>query len=116
MVKKKEDSIPVTEEAVEALVSLIPPAREEVGDEISPAEGKSDEAEEPERLYTEGTWKGLPQWRCKLCAWDTLKGEEEMIRHIQEVHRSKPKTERVELPLVDRFGNPIVKEVEVKDG
>lgn len=40
-------------------------------------EGKQDIA-----TYVIGTWAGLPQWRCLLCAFDTL-DEQEMIEHAE---------------------------------
>lgn len=60
-------------------------------------------------LYVESAWKGLPQWRCRVCPWDTLKSEEEMRKHIEEVHLPPPaKPERVALPIVDKYGQPVV--------
>lgn len=59
-------------------------------------------------LFTVGEWKGLPQWRCALCPWDTLVSEAEMRAHIAEVHLPPPEKPPARvLPLVDRFGNPI---------
>lgn len=63
-----------------------------------------------------GEWKGLPQWRCSLCPWDTLVGEEAMLKHIADVHTPKPPRKVVQwLPLVDRYGNQMVVEKEVED-
>jgi len=62
---------------------------------------------EIEESFTVGKWRGLVQWRCALCAWDTLDSEEAMWAHLRDVHAPKPKVERRMLPLVDRFGNLI---------
>ena len=32
-------------------------------------------------LYEEGTWRGKRQWRCLVCPFDTLKGEEVIREH-----------------------------------
>lgn len=56
--------------------------------------------------FTVGTWKGLPQWRCNRCRWDTLASEEEMRAHIRERHA--PRVRRVHTGLVDAKGQPIV--------
>jgi hypothetical protein len=32
------------------------------------------------------TWNGLPQWRCRFCAWDTLKGEATALVHFINRH------------------------------
>ena len=37
------------------------------------------------RTYEVGTWAGFPQWKCLLCAFDTL-DEDAMIAHA-EAHR-----------------------------
>jgi len=56
-------------------------------------------------MYELGSWKGLKQYKCKLCPYDTLH-ENEIIKHIQERHlpKPKPKVKKV-LPIYDRFGN-----------
>ncbi|MGE5553297.1 MAG: hypothetical protein ACM3XZ_05160 [Betaproteobacteria bacterium] len=59
-----------------------------------------------ERQYDLGQWNGLPQYRCRLCPFDTL-DEAAMKRHIEERHTVRPATVPVEVPLLDRFGNPI---------
>ncbi len=43
-----------------------------------------------EQPYTTGTWNGLTVWRCRLCSWDTLDGEEVMLAHIAERHYPRP--------------------------
>lgn len=80
-------------------------------------EGSEEEKKEPEadikdsggkkesvRLWDMGVWKGLSQWRCRLCRWDTLDGEEAMLKHIAEVH-TKKKTR--EFLIADRRGRPV---------
>lgn len=62
--------------------------------------------------YTMGTWNGLDQWKCRYCRWDTLEGEAAVMAHYQGAHAPKPpRTRVVALPLVDRFGNVIEREV-----
>jgi hypothetical protein len=63
--------------------------------------------ENPEPLYTVGRWKGLTQYRCTLCGWDTLHGEAAMREHMAQRHTPPPKPKRVSALLVNRFGNPI---------
>lgn len=38
-----------------------------------------------ETPFVLGEWNGLPQWRCRFCAWDTLAGEDEALDHY--IHR-----------------------------
>ena len=76
-------------------------------DGVKPPPGK---AEGPQ-LFTRGEWKGLPQWKCALCQWDTLKSEAEMMAHIREVHMpTPPKASLKPTGVVDRFGNQIMME------
>lgn len=35
--------------------------------------------------YKIGLWAGIPQYRCDLCAFDTLEGSD-ILRHLNEVH------------------------------
>jgi len=44
-------------------------------------------------LYTEGTWHGMPQWKCKLCPWDTLKSEAVIRDHVVRAHVLGPEEE-----------------------
>lgn len=37
-------------------------------------------------LWREDVWMGLRIWRCGLCPWDTLDGEERMREHVWERH------------------------------
>ena len=56
--------------------------------------------------WTMSTWSGLPQWRCSLCPWDTLEGEDAMIEHIEGNHGGVPPPP----PLVQAYdarGNPL---------
>ena len=68
-----------------------------------------------EAYFEMGQWKGLPRWQCKLCRFDTLEGEKAIREHLASVHFPPPVEREVVLPLVDRFGNPIIK-TEVVDG
>ncbi len=64
--------------------------------------------EKTETLYTVGLWKGLKQYRCMWCAFDTL-NEETMFKHI-EAHRlaNRPTPPRKPSVLVaDKRGNEV---------
>lgn len=57
--------------------------------------------------YTLGEWKGLPQYRCKFCAFDTL-NEPKILEHYASRHAPKPEPKPT--PLIqsfDRWGNPL---------
>lgn len=50
----------------------------------------------PTRLpdeYEVGAWAKLPQWRCKVCGFDTMLGERPMLEHLVNVHNSEPALE-----------------------
>lgn len=53
--------------------------------EISP-EAIAPQQDDDEKPYTVGWWKGLRQWRCKQCPWDTLESEAAMLEHIAVRH------------------------------
>lgn len=59
----------------------------------------------------EGTWHGLAKWECKLCPWDTMKGEDVAIAHVVERHMPpESRTPVLNLPRFNRFGEEIEKE------
>jgi hypothetical protein len=61
--------------------------------------------------FTVGEWKpGVPRWQCALCPFDTVISEAAMREHITRVHTPPPppKPTPVALPIVDRFGNPVI--------
>jgi hypothetical protein len=37
-------------------------------------------------LYEEGVWRDQRQWRCRMCPFDTLKGEEVIRAHVAKQH------------------------------
>ena len=76
---------------------------------------KKDEQDKLAEHFETGQWKGLPRWQCRLCRFDTLESEERIREHLVKVHFPPPVVRREPLPLVDRFGNQIIKEV-VEDG
>lgn len=58
--------------------------------------------------YQLGTWHGLQQWRCRLCPWDTLAGEEALLAHVREVHEPPLRPPSPPLVLVaDRWGREL---------
>jgi hypothetical protein len=78
--------------------------------ELDPESGPEPEPEteseaEPDKPYTMGEWNGKPQWKCKLCPWDTLEGEAAMLEHLATRH--KPPAPRVSILVADKHGNPI---------
>jgi len=50
--------------------------------------------------YTVGSWKGIEQYRCKKCPFDTL-NLVDMQAHISKRHAPPPGQ------IVDRFGNKL---------
>lgn len=69
---------------------------------------------EIDRLYTEGSWHGMPRYQCTQCPFDSL--NEEVIRdHIRLRHMAPEPTTRTVAGLVDAHGNPITV-TEVTDG
>lgn len=61
-----------------------------------------------EDFYSIGKWKGFDQFKCDLCAFDSL--EEKVIKeHMTEVHMPKPVKPKVELKLYDRYGHEVIK-------
>lgn len=61
---------------------------------------------EPEH-YSVGSWNGMVQYRCRLCAFDTLE-REAIDRHHRERHAPPPPPPAPSRPpLFDRFGNPL---------
>ena len=59
-----------------------------------------------EDFYSIGKWKGFDQFKCDLCAFDSL--EEKVIKvHITKVHMPKPVKPKVKVQLYDRFNNKV---------
>jgi hypothetical protein len=54
--------------------------------EPSPVEPSRSPMDALAELYEEGSWKGLPQWKCRLCLWDTLEGEAAVRAHVTRRH------------------------------
>lgn len=75
---------------------------EQPGDVVSPAGNQA----EPKPWYT-AEWGTLPIWRCVLCPFDTLDGEEAMLEHwnLAHVHPEPVKPPSV-IQIYDRWGNP----------
>ena len=53
-------------------------------------------------LYVVGEWNGFPHYRCELCPFDTLAGEEAMIEHQLTAHA--PRAQSSIIPIYDRRG------------
>ncbi|KAA3644558.1 MAG: hypothetical protein DWQ07_14155 [Chloroflexi bacterium] len=91
--KGKKAELEMQEEIVEEVVDAVQP--EDAVDNEDPPASEEDEGsranDETEDLPFEvGKWGGHPQWRCKLCAFDTLKGEAVMWDHLREQHMPPP--------------------------
>lgn len=54
-----------------------------------------------------GQWGAMTQWRCALCPFDTLDGEQAMIEHYVTTHVQPAAAAESPLMLADRFGNPV---------
>lgn len=65
-----------------------------------------------DELYEVGWWKGMTQYRCKICQWDTLNGKEEMVQHIIACHLPQESAEAPQILTADRFGNVVEQLVE----
>ena len=90
------DTAPATSTKPADTTKAKPPTKTELA-EIA----KRDE----ERGYRDAQWKGLPNYRCLLCPWDTLE-EPLMVAHQAE-HAPRQAPRRVSRALMDRFGNPV---------
>lgn len=91
----------------EPMEVLLPPnvaVRSESAEPVAEAEAVVI-VQTPELPWTLSTWSGLPQWRCTLCPFDTLDGEDAMIEHIEARHGAS--TQRPALvQAYDARGNP----------
>lgn len=59
-------------------------------------------------IWTMGVWGTFPQWRCALCSWDTLDGEQAMVAHYLATHAPPPPPAAPQTIIVyDRYGNPV---------
>lgn len=65
--------------------------------------------------FTAGSWRGMPTWACTACPFDTMEGEEVILKHYQDQHETRRGTRKYLLPLLDRHGNQIEREV-IEDG
>lgn len=88
-----------TAASVEAASSPEPEVSEAVV-ESDPYEGK---------LYEISSWKGLPNYECKFCAYATV-DYEAALEHAADVHAPPdPKPEIINTGLVDVGGDPITR-------
>lgn len=81
--------------------------RDQPAEAEPPAETAATEsATEPEH-YSVGSWNGMVQYRCRLCAFDAL-DRGTIDRHHRERHAPPPPPPAPSRPrLLDRFGNPL---------
>lgn len=76
--------------------------------EIKP-EAKKPEAKKVKTVadyYSIGKWKGLNQYKCNLCPFDSL-NERAIKDHIIDRHFPRPVAPKVKPEIFDRFGNKI---------
>ena len=59
----------------------------------------------PELPWVVGMWGGFTQWRCRLCPWDTLEGEDAMLEHVAARHGVVEKSPAL-VQAYDARGNP----------
>ena len=64
-------------------------------------------ADNPNGIFTLGSWRGMTQWRCSACAFDTLNGESEIFKHYFERHVAKPAEKPALIQSFDKRGKPI---------
>lgn len=62
----------------------VPPADDKPAAES--AEPGSSGVDHLSDCYEEGRWRGLRQWRCLLCPFDTLAGEAVVREHVVKMH------------------------------
>lgn len=64
---------------------------------------------QPRDFIATGKWREFDQWKCKLCNFDTLDGEEIAVDHVVNVHLNPQVKEQVtsQVLLVDSHGNPV---------
>lgn len=72
----------------------------------SPDRGGGEEEALP---YVMGQWHGMPQWKCRMCAFDTLDGEEAILAHIVARHVTVEAPKPRLIPVYDRWGNLVSK-------
>lgn len=59
-------------------------------------------------IWTVGAWGTFQQWRCALCTWDTLDGENAMVAHYLATHAPPPPPALPQTIIVyDRYGRPV---------
>lgn len=69
------------------------------------------EKKKSSKKYEIGEWKGMKQYKCLLCPFDTLH-RDVIEKHIAERHTPKKEVKKLKVPIYDRFGN-LVTEREV---
>jgi len=94
-----EPEAPLTVVAAESSPATSVLTQDSPSPQPSPPEGEGEE----KVLYEVGEWKGMTQWRCKLCAWDTLDGEEAILTHLVAKH-FPPEKRRSGILVADKYG------------
>ena len=62
-----------------------------------------------EDYYTIGKWGRHVQYKCKMCPFDSL-DKAAIEAHVRDVHMPAPPSAGYHKPILDRFGNEMVKD------
>ena len=67
----------------------------------------ADDPVQPESRWETAEWSFYTLWRCVLCPFDTLEGEDAMMEHWLNVHtHPAPVVTPSVIQVYDRRGNP----------
>ncbi len=86
-------------------------AKKEEKIEVKKPEIKKVEIRKPKTVkdyYSIGEWRGLPQYKCNSCPFDSL-NEKSIKEHVIDRHIPAPVRPKVEVKILDRFGNEVNK-------
>lgn len=87
-------------------------ARKKKADELEELDGSGGgglveivEGPDGQILWVVGEWNGIPHYRCELCPFDTLAGEDTMIEHQLTAHA--PRAQSSIIRIYDRRGKQV---------
>ena len=82
---------------------------------VAEKENKTAKVPEKEKIktiedyYTIGKWGRHVQYKCNMCPFDSLE-KAGIEAHIKDVHMPAPPSSGYHKPILDRFGNEMVKD------
>ena len=79
----------------------------ENGDEAATVPDKKPALIAPDSRFHLLSWNNMPMWRCSVCPFDTLDGEDVIVEHYVREHVPAVPPPVVIIPVYDRFGNRI---------